>query len=315
MIISASRRTDLPAFYSEWFINRIQAGFCCVVNPLNAHQVSRVSLKPEDVTAIVLWSKNPAPLIPSLPILDRMGYRYYFQYTLNDYSNDLEQRIPPFHQRLDTFKSLANKIGQQRTIWRYDPIIFSPSLDESYHLDRFNKIATELNGSTNRVMISILDMYDKVSNRLEKQGQYFNTAYSPDPPGGKLLTFLRELHDIAGTNGMEIFSCAEETDFADAGIQHGHCIDTDLIRQLWHLPIKFKKDKGQRKACGCSVSKDIGANSTCLHECVYCYSTMSLELSRKRYKQHDPTSPFLWGTGNIPAEKELKPNHSQLELL
>ena len=314
MIISASRRTDIPAFYSKWFINRIHAGFCCVVNPMNAHQVSRVSLKPEDVTAIVLWSKNPAPLIPSLPILDSMGYRYYFQYTLNDYSTDLEGRLPPLGKRLDTFKSISDKIGQQRTIWRYDPIIFSDSLDERYHLESFDKIASELKGRTNRVMISILDMYDKVNNRLKKQGEYINTIYSPDPPAGKLMAFLKEIHDIAERNGMEIFSCAEETDFNDAGIQHGHCIDADLIHQLWQLPVKFKKDKGQRKACGCSVSKDIGSNNTCLHECIYCYSTMSLELSRKRYKQHDPTSPFLWGSGKIPDAKEITPNSPQLEL-
>jgi len=165
MIISASRRTDIPAFYSEWFINRIRAGWCFVPNPLNYDQLAYVSLKPEDVDAIVFWSKNPAPIISHLNELDTMGFRYYFQFTLNAYPKVLEPRIPEFSKRIRTFRELGSKLGPMRVIWRYDPIIISNHTPIDFHIAAFSKIATSVKGSTHRVMISFADYYNKTERQ------------------------------------------------------------------------------------------------------------------------------------------------------
>src|SRR4030042_4778791 len=168
MIISASRRTDIPAFYSDWFINRIRAGWCFVPNPVNYHQLSFVPLIPEEVAAIVFWSKNPEPLIKHLDDLDRQGYRYYFQFTLNDYPIELEPALPPANVRIETFKQLSERLGSLRVIWRYDPIIISNQTPITYHLKKFSQISESLKGYTNRVMVSFVDYYRKTDSRLEK---------------------------------------------------------------------------------------------------------------------------------------------------
>ena len=168
MIISASRRTDIPAFYSNWLMNRIRDGYCLVPNPHNAKQVSRVSLHPNDVEAIVFWSKNPAPLLPHLGKLDKLGFHYYFQFSLNDYPRALEPNIPSLNDRVATFKDLSRLVGPLRVVWRYDPIIISDVTPFEFHRERFTWIAEELKGATHRVMVSIVDFYQKTERRLSQ---------------------------------------------------------------------------------------------------------------------------------------------------
>jgi DNA repair photolyase len=304
MIISASRRTDIPALYSEWFINRIRAGWCLVPNPMNTNQVSRVSLKPEDVDVIVFWSKNPGPLIPYLEELDKRGFRYYFQFTVNNYPNTLEPNIPSLDKRLSTFRELSHQVTPSRVIWRYDPIIISNNTTVESHIENFSLLAGELKGLTNRVMVSIVDFYKKTDKRLlqlEKEDGFSFTK------GDKLFKdvtcLMKELFNIASKNKIEIFTCAEDTDYSQLGILPGRCIDPEIMLKCWSLNLKYKKDPSQRSVCLCATSKDIGMNNTCKHACVYCYATTSSVTAERKFKEHNPDSPILSGDPGKLQEK------------
>lgn len=307
MIISASRRTDIPAFYSKWLINRIRAGWCLVPNPLNMKQISKVSLHPKDVELIVFWSKNPAPLLSHLDELDRLGFRYYFQFTLNDYPLALEPEIPSLDNRLATFLDLSRHVGPQRIVWRYDPIIISNITPVEYHRDRFAWLAEELRGTTHRVVVSLVDFYSKTNRRLsqleEEEGFLFNRNASSSE---HVVNLLKDLATIARRNNMEIFSCAEERDYSSVGVAPGRCIDERLLNRIWSLNLKYKKDPTQRIYCLCMVSKDIGINDTCMHGCPYCYSTRNYALAQRRYSEHNPNSPVLWSSvgGSVKAPKK-----------
>ncbi len=294
MIISASRRTDIPAFYVKWLINRLRAGWCLVPNPINPKRLYRVSLLPRDVDAIVFWSKDPSPLLPHLDEIDDLGFRYYFQFTLNDYPHALEPNLPPTRKRLQTFQKLSQRIGSRRMVWRYDPIIVSNVTTPAYHLERFSRLARELNGATGRVMVSLVCLYRKTERRLARLETETNFKFNRDTACQTNLGLLKELATIAADNSLEIFTCAAGPAIRAAGIPAGKCIDDGLIRQLWSLDIKYSKDPTQRQHCLCTVSKDIGVNDTCLHGCVYCYSTRDLTLAKRRYQEHCPTSPALW---------------------
>ena len=293
MIISASRRTDIPAFYAEWFMQRIRAGFCTVPNPFNAGQVSTVSLAPEDVDAIVFWTRFPRPLLPHLGELDDRGYRYYFQFTLLGYPRALETHRPDVGRTVVAFRDLAAHTGPERVIWRYDPILLSAELDATYHRRRFRELASALAGSTQRCVISLVDLYAKARRRLEQPGHpplVDKETWVHDPAFEDLM---RSLADIAQRYGMEITSCAETVDLRPCGIRPGKCVDDDLLHQLFGLDILAKKDPSQRPQCGCVVSKDIGQYNTCLFGCQYCYATSSFDAARRRYARHDPSASCL----------------------
>lgn len=313
MIISASRRTDIPAFYSEWFMNRLRAGWCLVPNPRNMKQVSRVSLDPQEVDAIVFWSKNPVPMLPHLDELDRMGFRYYFQFSLNDYPRELEPNIPCLDERLRTFLNLSQHIGALRVVWRYDPIIISNRTPIEFHRERFSWIAEELRGATHRVVVSIVDFYEKTEQRLsqlEQEGFSFDKEAASST---NMVSLLKDLATIAKKQDMEIFTCAEEHDFNEVGIPPSRCIDERLLNRGWSLNLRYRKDPTQRKFCLCMVSKDIGINDTCIHGCPYCYSTRNYALAKRRHSEHDPDSPALWGHPEIPAEAQ-RVAHNQMSL-
>jgi len=296
MIISASRRTDIPAFYAEWFINRIRAGFCTVPNPFNPRQISRVSLLPEDVDVIVFWTRNPKPLIPYLDELDHRSYRYYFQYTLLGYPRAIDVKGPNRETAMATFQALGQRIGPERLIWRYDPIVFSQLTGTQYHLDNYAQIAAELTGSTFRSVISVMDLYAKIRKRVKKLnaqgvGIVDYTGDSSQRFDDLMTSFAR----IAAEKDMQIQSCAEEIDLTVYGIQPGKCVDDDYIQATFGIEVGHQKDPSQRKACGCVVSKDIGMYDSCLFGCQYCYATGNFERAREHYEQHDPNSPSLVG--------------------
>ena len=296
MIISASRRTDIPAFYAKWFIHRIREGFCTVPNPFNPHQVSRISLKPRDVDVIVFWTRNPAPLIPYLKELDELGYRYYFQYTLLNNPKELDRNGPGFERSLDTFQRLSQKVGADRVIWRYDPIVLTEKTGMRFHMETYREIAEQLRGFTRRSVISLMDPYRKIQKRmdeLEKKG--LKVIDLQDSKGSRFGTLMRTLAETAYENGMELLSCAEEVELSNYGIKPGKCIDDEYIKKLFDIDVKDKKDPSQRKACGCVMSRDIGMYDTCLFGCQYCYATSSFERVRKNHAQHDPNSPSLVG--------------------
>jgi DNA repair photolyase len=314
VIISASRRTDIPAFYADWFMNRVRAGFCMVANPWNPRQVGRVSLKPADVDAMVFWSKNPAPLVSRLAELDKMKLRYYFLFTLNDCPDCLEPHLPSLEERIRTFRDLSTMIGKEKVVWRYDPVILSNILDCDYHRRAFSAIARSVCGHTGRVIVSVLDFYARTERRLSDIEDRTGDRFVRDPfalPGFGDLA--RDLAWIAAENGMQIQSCAEDDRLAALGIRPGKCIDDELIRSALAVSVSSAKDPGQRGKCLCVASRDIGANDSCAHGCVYCYAASSAERAVARCNAHDPNSPMLSsGTSNIerstPNEERLKSN-------
>lgn len=302
MIISASRRTDIPAFYTPWLLNRIRQGFLLTRNPFNANQISRVSLEPKDVDAIVFWTRNPSKLAPHLRELDELGHRYYFQYTITGYPRAIEGAVPKPHDAIKTFRSLSDTIGPDKVIWRYDPILLSNLVTIEEHKRLFSKIAILLEGSTKRVVISFSDFYKKTERNLKNVENLICSDITSDIP--MLLELSKYMADTAAKHGMEIKSCAEQVDTASAGISHGKCIDEGLIQDVFGVTLSSEKDKGQREECGCVKSIDIGVYNTCLHECAYCYATHNKKAAINNKRKHDPESPFLIG-GTEDIDKSL----------
>ena len=275
MIISASRRTDIPAFYAEWMVRRLREGYCTVANPFNRNQVARISLKPEDVDAIVFWTRNPRPLMPHLDELDSRGYRYYFQFTILGYPREIDAKSPPAATAVEAFCKLAERLGPKRVIWRYDPIVFSGLTSPAFHEENFRRLAESLKGHTRRVVVSIVDMYRKIEKRLKKLEGTQAAVRSCD--AGDFGPLMCRLAELAGENGMEIVSCAEEVDLRPFGILPGKCVDDRIISEAFGVEVPATKDPAQRKACGCVVSRDIGMYESCLFGCQYCYATKSFE--------------------------------------
>ncbi len=289
MIVSASRRTDIPAFYSQWFINRIQAGYCQVPNPFNPRQESHIPLDPDRTEAIVFWTRYPRPLFPHLKMLDERGFRYYFLFTVLDYPRLLEPRTPPLSASLNLFQRLADRIGPDRVIWRYDPVFFSKLSPPAFHQDRFAWIAGRLAGYCSQVIVSQAHLYRKVKTRLAAlQAKGLHPTELSLQRRDRLFS---KMATIAGQCGMGISSCAQQTPLA--GIPAGACIDPALIWKLWKIPIRAPKDTGQRKHCRCVQSRDIGMYESCPFGCQYCYATTDFSRARTRFQAHDPTSPRL----------------------
>jgi hypothetical protein len=288
LIISASRSTDIPAFFGDWLLRRLDAGYARRVNPFSGKSLY-VSFK--NARLFVFWSKNPAPFLPLLKELDRRNLLYYFQVTVNDYESEgLESGIPPLSERIDVFKRLAGCIGRERVLWRFDPLILTDSLSPGMLLSRIKRIGDELAGYTERLTVSCITLYSKVARNLEKSGIRI-TGWN----GKNRSAVLRGIGDAAGTWNMQAVSCAEKNDYRRYGIAHGKCIDDALIARLAGNdgPLTDflkqgggKKDTGQRPHCGCIVSRDIGAYNTCSHRCTYCYANDSPRRAVQDRRQH-----------------------------
>lgn len=291
MIISASRRTDIPAFYSRWFMNRIKAGYCLVPNPFNRAQVARVSLEPADVDAIVFWTRNPRPLFPHLSKLDERGYRYIFLCTLLAYPRQIDPGSPSLEAAIQNFRDLSDRIGQDRVIWRYDPILLTNITGPAFHVRAYRHIADELKGYTRRSVVSITHMYRKIRKRISALAEKGIELLPYDER--VLSSLMRSLAEKASLSGMEIRSCADELDLQQYGIQPGKCVDDELISRVFRLNLEVRRDSCQRKNCGCMVSKDIGMYDSCPLGCIYCYATTSFERSLANYRMHDPEAPSL----------------------
>jgi len=295
-IVSASRRTDIPAFYAEWFMNRIRAGYCTVPNPFDPNRIARVSLRPEDVAAIVFWTRHPQPLFSYLHELDQRGYRYYFHYTLMNNPRILDPRTPTLDTAVRTFRQLAMRVGPEKVIWRYDPIVLSNITDVPFHQENYAAIAQALRGYTYRSVISLLDIYRKLKKSLRSLAQQGVNVQTPeDPADPRLQELLPHLAETARRNGMEIFTCAEPLAPETYGIRPGKCIDDEYILRVFGIEVASKKDPSQRQHCRCVASRDIGMYDTCLFGCRYCYATSSSERARRNYEAHDPQSPSLVG--------------------
>lgn len=327
VIISASRSTDIPAFYAKWFFNRLAKGYCAWYNPFNQQ---KMYISFANCKVLVFWTKNPKPIIPYLHELDKRGIHYYFQVTLNDYVNEgFEPSVSSVEERVETFKQLSDMIGHERVIWRFDPLIITPYLTPRALLTKIWHVGNLLKGYTDKLVFSFVDVkaYRKVQNNLVKETNYFskedvesaemNEAQRQEVIEG--LVKIRAAWKEQGWN-VTLATCAEAFDYDAYGIEHNRCIDGELIERVFGedkelvyylhtgklpepslfgelppLPEKSKnlKDKGQRKICGCMVSKDIGMYNTCRHFCVYCYANTSKELVIKNAAKHNDESESI----------------------
>ncbi len=310
MIISASRRTDIPAFYADWFMNRVREGFFHRVNPFNGNQVSGLSLKTEHVDAICFWTKNPRPLMKHLDELDELGLNYYFQFTINPYDKTFERNVPLLQERIATFKELAERIGSARVVWRYDPVILSSVTPVAWHLVQAELIADQLRGFTNRLVFSFYDFYGKGQGRLDKalQGSGIKLEDITAPAHKDALERIaRGFKEITNRHGLQIFSCSEDVDLNAIGILHGACIDGALISELFGTTAVSAKDKNQRESCGCVESADMGIYNTCHFRCAYCYANFNEGMIDANCQKHYQDSPSLLGRyeGLVEIQKSL----------
>lgn len=281
MIISASRRTDIPALYPEWFMNRLREGRVLVPNPYNRKKVSSVRLAPEVVDCIAFWTKNPEPMIPYLREIDQMGYQYYFQMTITDYGADLEPNVPGTAESMATFLLLSEMLGKERTDWRFDPIVLTEKYSPDYHAEQFETMCQWLHGATQRCIISFVD-------------DYGNSGF-PEPEPKEMEAVAERLAKIAERYGLALYTCAEKIDLSRYGIQHGACIDSERIGKLIGYRLDLKKAPGQRPQCRCAESIDIGMYDTCINGCKYCYANGSAGTVQRKHERHDPQSPLLIG--------------------
>ena len=315
-IVSASRSTDIPAFYADWFFHRLKVGYSAWTNPFNGVK-SYVSY--QNTRFIVFWSKNPQPLLNHLDDLKERNIGCYIQYTLNDYERDrLEQGVPPIGQRIDTFKRLVDKLGIGHVIWRFDPLVLTDDIGMDTLLSKIESIGDQLQGYTEKLVFSYADIlgYRKVRANLEKIRIPYHEWTEP-----QMLEFAGRLAEMNKKWGYTLATCGEKIDLQQFGIQRNHCIDYDLIVRLAHdderlmdfigamikkrgydlfgepepLPASAillpgdryaMKDSGQRDACGCLRSKDIGEYNTCPHRCEYCYANTSKDEALSNWKRH-----------------------------
>ena len=279
MIISASRRTDIPALYADWFFHRLAAGEVLVSNPFNQRQGRRVSLLPADVDGFVFWSRYPAPMVDRLHLLGDIPF--YFQVTLTPYGPDFEPGLPSEKQRMDAILRLADRLGPQKVVWRYDPIFLSSFWTPDRHEERFGALAHFLSGSVCQCTFSFLDRYRKIEGTLSRLGIEPWTEEAMRDLAGRMSR-------IAAETGLRLATCAEKIELEDLSIGHARCIDASFFGRQ-----ESRKDPNQRPACGCSPSTDIGRYDTCIHGCAYCYANAGQTAALRRHAAHDPASPNL----------------------
>lgn len=286
MIISASRRTDIPALYSEWFINRILNRYVYVRNPMNIHQVSKIDLSSEVVDCIVFWTKNAEPLIDKLHYLE--NYKYYFQYTVTNYPKEIEPNVPSLNNTIKTFKTISNIIGRKKIIWRYDPIVLAHKFNLSWHKKNFAFLCENIAQYTDKCVISFVDYYKNTKSNFSEL-DYNNISQL------EMKEVAYELNTIAHNWNIQLESCAEAVDLTDIGIAHGKCIDDKLVQEIINCNISVKKDKSQRSECGCIASIDIGSYNTCTNGCLYCYANTNATITNTNNRLHDVNSPIIFG--------------------
>lgn len=318
MIVSASRRTDIPAFYTPWLKQRIREGFCISVNPFNPNQRMEISLLPDKLDAFAFWTRNPAPMIDDrtpfsegTPFFDylKKHYRFYFLFTITGYPAMIEPGGIALSESIEGFKRLAGRLStgewehrsiglweeESPVVWRFDPIFISNVTPISMIKERFHQTAEELQGACTRVITSIYDPYKKAEKKLAQAGVHpaSRDELLKSNDFADLITFMKR---VTKDNGMTLQSCCE--DLSKFGVPCGGCIDAGFINTLFGANIKVKKDPSQRKGCLCSASKDIGAYDTCIRGCRYCYGTRSFEKAGGYFERHyaeagHKDSPFL----------------------
>jgi hypothetical protein len=297
VIVSASRATDVPAFYGEWLLRRLRAGWCVRVDRFGGRRL--VSF--ERTRVLVLWTKDPAPLLPLLPELDALGIGYYVTFTLNDYGPEgVEPGVPPLAARVETFRRLSERLGPERVVWRYDPILAGAALAPDEVLARIARVGAAVHRHTRRLVISFADVerYPAVRARL-RPGAHGAFA---EPGPGQIARIAAGIRDLNAGWGLEVAACAEEAELSRFGIGRSRCVDGALMARAFPADAALAaflasaravKDRGQRPACGCLASQDIGRYGTCPHGCAYCYANLSHRAAQAAHGRHDPAAESL----------------------
>ena len=285
MILSASRRTDIPCYYSEWLVNRMKSGYVLTRNPMNSAQVSKIPLSPDVVDCIVFWTKDAANILPYLKIIDELGFRYYFQFTLTPYDNRVEKNLRDKADIENTFLELSKRIGKERVLWRYDPIILNDAINTDYHKNQFQRLCERLSPFTDSVTVSFVDTYKKLRTSLIRT--------ITDDEIAELSEFIGQ---TAKDCGLTVKACCEKNNLTPYGIEKASCIDKAVIEKACGYPLDLSKDKNQRIGCGCMESIDIGMYNSCMNGCIYCYANNNPISVAKRFYSHDPSSELLIGT-------------------
>lgn len=288
MILSVSRRTDIPACYSKWFMNRLREGYVLTRNPMNHSQISRIQLSPEVIDCIVFWTKDPEPMLEQLPLLDRMGYSYYFQFTFTPYGRDLEPKLRDKEDILKTFIKLSNTIGRKRVLWRYDPVILNDYYTLDYHTDKIHELFHGLSDYTEICTISFVDLYHKLNP--------LNQSFLREITEEEVIGLASAFADAGKLYGISVRACCERADLSQYGISPASCIDRKTIERVCGYAIDGLKDTNQRSGCGCIQSIDIGIYNTCRNGCIYCYANTSRASAKKNFESHDPKSELLLGS-------------------
>lgn len=290
-IVSASRRTDIPAWYGTWFMNRIRAGRASYKNPFGG-TVHTVSLRPEDVAVFLFWTRDPGPFLPHLDTLLSMGYKAAFQFTITGYGPPLEGRVLPPRRAVRRFKELSDRLGPRFTRWRYDPILLAPGFEEPFHLKNFSSLAAAIEGYTDTCHVSFVQFYQKTRRNLETLGGERGVVFE-EPEEERKIALAASIAEIAAAHGIRLVSCCYPS-LARAGIPEGACVDPELVYALRpDLPRGLFKPRPTRPGCRCVESRDIGAYDTCLGGCLYCYATANRAVAHARHRDHDPDGECL----------------------
>jgi len=285
-LISASRRTDLPAFYADWFMQRVRSGSASWVNPFNG-AVSSVSLAAPDVAAIVFWTRNFSPMLRHLDELESTGYRSLIHFTLTALPRTYETHVPSARAAVKQMRILSERIGSRRVLWRYDPILISRETDADFHLRNFELLSRDLEGATRQCSVSFVQIYGKVRRNFTRRGLPL-----PEPGDQERRTLASRLAEIGARHGIAVQACCNDALLGD-GVGKARCVDREQVLGIWPELSFEAASAPTREECGCSRSFDIGAYDTCLHGCIYCYATRDRETARARHDRHQAACATL----------------------
>lgn len=289
MIVSASYRTDIPAFYGDWFLKRLDAGFCWVRNPYS-DQMYRVSLLPDDVDGFVFWTKNAGPFLDALRNVHHRGFPFVVQYSMTAYPRQLEFSVVDAARAVAHARQIADQYGPRAVVWRYDPILFTSLTEADDHRQSFERLAAALEGAVDEVVVSFAQIYQKTRRNLERAARHFGFTWNDSPDDHK-RDLAVDLARMAAAHGMRLTVCSQNAYMPEGG-SSARCIDTARLSDVAGRPIRVPQ-KGNRPDCACALSRDIGAYDTCPHGCVYCYAVQDRALARNRRHEHDPGAESL----------------------
>lgn len=287
-MVSASCRTDIPAFYSQWFFERLRAGFCLVRNPISGKPY-RVDLRPSRVDGFVFWTRNFGPMLQRLDELRAFTRPFVVQYTVTGYPRAIEAAVIEPPRAVEQIRALAEHVHPACAVWRYDPILFTTLTPAEYHLDNFRELAGRLKGSANEVVVSFAQMYAKTRRNLDAATR--NGFEWSDPPVQQKIELLARLAGIARDSGMQLTVCTQP-EFVCEGAVEARCVDARRLEQIGGFRIAAA-GKGTRRGCACHESRDIGDYDTCPHGCVYCYAVRHRRIALSNYKRHNPAAESL----------------------